>query len=158
MKQKTTEHKYSLKTFQDLFLYQHITENTSYRDRQNPSLLDLIITNKEGMINKIQSLSPHGKSYHKCISFDINMYTSVNEIDEPRYAYHRENHIKMTENLRNINWDKILDHTTIGDTWNTFQDKIKQEIKENITKSRKRKIKPYINKMDERKMNKKYYL
>jgi exonuclease III len=128
-----------IKTFQDLFLYQHTTEHTRYREGHNPSLLDLIITNEEGMVNKIQYLSPLGKSDHICISFDTNMYAHVEENDKPRYAYHRGNYTKMTENLRNINWDNILDETTIGDTWTAFQDKINQEMRENIPKSRKRK-------------------
>ncbi len=36
-----------------MFLYQHITEYTRYREGQNPSLLDLILTNAEGMVNDI---------------------------------------------------------------------------------------------------------
>ena len=65
-----------IKTLQDLFLYQHITEHTHYRVGQNPSLLDLIMTNEEGMVNTIQYLSPLGKSDHICILFNKNILCS----------------------------------------------------------------------------------
>ena len=52
----------------------------------------------------------------------------------------------MTENLRNINWDSILDETTTGDMWTAFQGKINQEMRENIPQSRKRKEKKTIHK------------
>ncbi len=51
----------------DMFLYQHITEYTRYREGQNPSLLDLILTNEEGMVNDILYVSPLGKSDHVCL-------------------------------------------------------------------------------------------
>ncbi len=42
-----------LDKIQDLFLYHHVAEFTWYREWQNPSILDLISTNEEGMVNNL---------------------------------------------------------------------------------------------------------
>ena len=39
-----------INTVQDCFLHQHVTENTRFRLGEEPSLLDLIFTNEEGLI------------------------------------------------------------------------------------------------------------
>ena len=41
-------------TLQDCFLYQHVTDPTRYRVNQEPSLLDLVITNEEDLISDLQ--------------------------------------------------------------------------------------------------------
>ena len=42
-----------LHSIQDSLLYQHVTQPTRHRLGESPNTLDLIITNEEGMINKI---------------------------------------------------------------------------------------------------------
>ena len=51
-------------TVQDLFLFQHVTEPTRFRDGVRPSLLDLILTNEEGMMENIDYGPGLGKSDH----------------------------------------------------------------------------------------------
>ncbi len=77
-----------------MFLYQHITECTLYREGQNPSLLDLILMNEKGMINNIQYVSLLGKSDHVCLVFNTNMFASTVKNIKPRYAYHMGNYRK----------------------------------------------------------------
>ena len=48
----------------DCNFYQHITKLTRIRHGQETSILDLLITNDEGMIEDIEYLSPLGKSDH----------------------------------------------------------------------------------------------
>jgi len=45
-----------LDTCQDCFFYQHVLSPTHYRCGQHPSLLDLILTNEEGMVSELQYL------------------------------------------------------------------------------------------------------
>ena len=49
---------------QDLFLYQHVTENTRFRHGHSPSQLDLVFKNKEHMIESVNVQSPLRKSDH----------------------------------------------------------------------------------------------
>ena len=57
-------------TLQDLFLKQHVTEPTRYTIGEEPSLLDLIITNKEGMIQNLSYHPALGDGDHCCLTFD----------------------------------------------------------------------------------------
>ena len=53
-----------LDTVDDLFLFQHISEPTRYRQEETPSLLDLIFTNEQDMIKNLAYLPPLGNSDH----------------------------------------------------------------------------------------------
>ncbi len=142
----------------DMLLYQHITECTRYREGQNPSLLDLILTNEECMINDIQYVSPLGKSDHVCLVFNTNMFASTVENIKPRYAYHMGNYKKINENLKLINWHKRLENVNAENAWVFFEEVLSYEMQENIPKSINKKRRLYINRYAVRKMKKKYYL
>ena len=42
----------------DNFLFQHVYDPTHFRGSQTPNTLDLIVTNEEGMINKLELAAP----------------------------------------------------------------------------------------------------
>ena len=142
----------------DLFLYQHITEYTRYREGQKPSLLDLILTNEEGTINNIQYLPPLGKSDHISVVFETNLHPFKDNLKSKGYDYNKGNYNIMTQNLKSINWTKELNVLTIENAWEEFDNIIRKETEANIPKCRSRKKKPYINKKAEKKIKKKYFL
>ncbi len=92
-----------------MVLYQHITEYTHYKEGQNPSLLDLILTNEEGMVNDIQYVSPLGKNDHVCLVFNTTIYASTVENIKPRNAYHTGNYENINENRKQIDWYKKVE-------------------------------------------------
>ena len=51
----------------DAFLLQHVKEPTRLRHGQQPSLVDLLLTNRDDMVTDIQVLSGLGKSDHSVI-------------------------------------------------------------------------------------------
>ena len=63
-----------LEAFKDAFLYQHVSGYTRGRAGNKPSLIDLVLTNEEGMVSDLEILSPIGLSDHACISFWFNCY------------------------------------------------------------------------------------
>ncbi len=89
-----------------MFLFQHITECTRYREVLNPSILDLILTNMEGMVNDIQYSPPLGKNDHVCLVFNTNMYAHTDKKCKLSYAYQRGNYQNITENLKHIDWEQ----------------------------------------------------
>ncbi len=89
-----------------MFLFQHITECTCYREVLNPSILDLILTNMEGMVNDIQYSPPLGKNDHVCLVFNTNMYAHTDKKCKLSYAYQRGNYQNITENLKHIDWEQ----------------------------------------------------
>ena len=65
------ENKY-LEAIQDSFLYQYITKPTRNRINNNPSILDLVLTNKQGMVSEVEII--RCKSDHSWITFWFNCY------------------------------------------------------------------------------------
>ena len=53
-----------LKTINDCFLVQHVTEPTRYREEEACNILDLVLTNEEGMIQKLSFCPGLGNSDH----------------------------------------------------------------------------------------------
>ena len=61
-----------LEGIKDTFFFQHCKVPTRYRQNQEPSLLDLIFTNEENMIEKVNYLPSLGKSDHLVLMFQYN--------------------------------------------------------------------------------------
>ena len=59
---------------QSCYLHQHIFQPTRYRENQEPSLLDLIFTNEEGMLQDLTHRPGLGESDHECLNFQLNCY------------------------------------------------------------------------------------
>ena len=98
-----------LETIRDCFLYQHVQENTRVRGGDTPSLLDLVITNIENMVNKLEFLSPLGRSDHCIITFEIECSGKRTSSTVSRPMYDRGNYTKMKEDL-SINWKQTFEH------------------------------------------------
>ena len=64
-----------LQTTRDHFLHQHVQAPTRHREGNTPLLLDLILTNEEGMVNNIEYKAGLGQSDHILIKFDFICYT-----------------------------------------------------------------------------------
>ena len=98
-----------LNELQSNFLHQHITKPTRYRDGQQPHLLDLILTNEEGMINDISHNPPLGESDHECLNFTLECYHDDNhsESKEARNFY-KADYKTIRERLAQIDWETEL--------------------------------------------------
>ena len=58
-------------TIHDCFLFQHVKQPTRYREGETSNILDLILTNEEGMIDTIDHYPGLGKRDHECLVFDL---------------------------------------------------------------------------------------
>jgi hypothetical protein len=57
-------------------LYNHVTHPTRFGSNNSSSLLDLVLTNDELMIEEVQYLPPLGASDHCCLQFDYTCYAA----------------------------------------------------------------------------------
>ena len=96
-----------LECLKDCFFFQHVTENTRQRGCHAPSLLDLVITNEENLIDKLEYLEPLGKSDHTVLSFEI---ICEQESQPPviKAQYEKGNYLKFEEEMNKINWEAEL--------------------------------------------------
>ena len=93
-----------LDTCQDCFLCQYVLSPTRYRlmISQCSSLLDLILTNEEGMVGEPQYLPGLGCSDHLCLLFNFNCYASGIQKCSTYYKYARGDYDKLRSLLSEI--------------------------------------------------------
>ena len=86
----------------DSFLTQHILTPTRARGSDEPSILDLLFTSRNEIVESVDFHAPLGKSDHSVLKV---MYRSVaKEIPETiSYHYNKANYVKMRRML-DINW------------------------------------------------------
>ena len=92
-----------METLQDLFLKQYGTEPTRYRHNEEPSLLDLIITNDVGMVEKLAYHPALGDSDHCCMKFKLNCCAKTHKKKEENIPnYYRADYTAIKRRLGNI--------------------------------------------------------
>jgi endonuclease/exonuclease/phosphatase family metal-dependent hydrolase len=65
-------------------LTQQVDQITRRRTHEESSLLDLVFTNEDNMVEEISYNSPLGKSDHLCLIFDIQCYWKREENGKPK--------------------------------------------------------------------------
>ena len=135
-----------LETVRDTYLYQHVTENTRGRGTDTPHLLDLVLTNEEGMIEQVEHEAPLGKSDHCMITFKFNCYTEQHNKTYQKWYYERGEYDSMRTYMR-INWTEKLDPSSYDpeSKWKIFKDTLEtaknkyvphKSIEQSVKKSR----------------------
>ena len=136
-----------METVNDLFLYQHVGENTRYRGDQTPSRLDLIFTNEINMITDLDYMPPIGASDHSCLLFDFVCYTCKKQQNEKRPNFYKGNYQVVREVLVNTNWNSV-ENENVEVFWGNLHKTLTDVIEEHIPKikpSNKTKKKPWLN-------------
>ena len=101
-------HKF-LDVVHDCFLFQHVLQPTRFRFREGePSnLLDLLLTNEEGMLTHLQFLPGLGRSDHVVMSFEMACYTSQPETSLKKLNFHRADFERMNRLMSEISWERL---------------------------------------------------
>ena len=63
-----------LEGIRDCYLHQHVAEPTHHCPNQQANILDLILTNEEGMVSHMVHSVPLGKSHHSVLLFTLHVY------------------------------------------------------------------------------------
>ena len=92
-----------IKTLQDSFLYQHILEPTRRRGNDNPSTLDLVLTDEATQVSDIIYDAPLGKSDHSTLVFEFNCYMD-HQLPSEKYNYKRGDYESMITYINESNW------------------------------------------------------
>ena len=119
--------------FETASFTKHVKDFTRYRDGQEPSILDLIFTNEEDMIQHLDYRPPIGNSDHVSLVFKFltgSVFRKYDKVDKRQYF--KGNYPAVNDNLASVNWEKELAQSDIEDTWGRFTDIINKEILINI--------------------------
>ena len=99
-------------------LSQFISEPTHHRGTQSPTLIDLILSNDDDLVQNIVHYPPLGKSHHSLIYFNIDMvYSKPTESPVLKYQMDKGDFDKMRQFIGNIDWDRELDENLSRDEW-----------------------------------------
>ena len=92
-----------LETIRDGFLLQHIEKATRVRGNDEPSLIDLLLTNEKHQISDIVHHAPLGKSDHSVISFNYHCYLDYSK-PKKCYNYRKADFQGMLHQLESSKW------------------------------------------------------
>ena len=113
------------------YLHQQVKNHTrAGRHTENPSLLDLVLTDEENRINKIEHHSPLGKSDHDVLIFDYNIRLNLNYKPMKIYNHSKANYTNMNAELQELLQPKPQDLDVNGH-WNHIKESIKETQKNN---------------------------
>ena len=116
-----------LETLQDSYLHQHVEKPTRRRGNDEPSLLDLVLTNESMQVSNLRHFSPLGKSDHDVLVFDYHAYLDFTKPKE-QYQYENGDFEAMKNDPTNSNWldDFVASGQTssVEDLWRKLKRKI----------------------------------
>ena len=132
-KPETSEEHQLINCIQDIYWHQHVTSPTRYRDGVEPSLLDLILTNDEHLVEKLEHLSPLGKSDHSMLSFEMKIKDTSNYQPRTVFNYDKGNYGNMMKDL-SIDWQTEFSQCGQDTTkqWELLKSRIKSSQKNHI--------------------------
>ena len=92
----------------DSLLFQHVTQITRYREGGIPSLLDLVLTNEEGMLSRLEYSPGLGKSDHVLLTFELPCYTTQSVNNLRRLNFNRADFPELNKKVAETDWDTLL--------------------------------------------------
>ncbi|XP_066292857.1 uncharacterized protein [Branchiostoma lanceolatum] len=119
-------------------LYQHVFKPTRYRVGESPNILDLVLTNEDGMVEKIEYLPGIGLSDHIRIQFETKLYTDRRDSLKPRLNLYRGDYANMVADLSGTDWDSRLENRSFDEAYSVFKDILQASIDLHIPNTRKK--------------------
>ncbi len=107
----------------DGFMTQHVTEPTRWRDGQRSNTLDLIFTNRDGLISDVEILSPVGKSDHGILLFKVHCNFHVSKEPVHKRMWSRGDYQSMRRDF-SIDWEQLLNGSNVEECWNKIKEVI----------------------------------
>ncbi len=107
--------------YKDCFLYQHILKPTRARGDATPHILDLVLTNEEGMVSTVEYSSLIGKSDHCVISFTFKCYVNRSVSCREKFYYDRGDYSGMGALVRTVDWNATFNGQSMDEKWKSFK-------------------------------------
>ena len=130
-----------LEGVRDTYFFQHILDPTRYREGNESSVLDLILTNEEEMVTDIKHLPGLGKRDHLVIDFSFICHTlQENKCSTEKLNFFKGNY--MYNSIRNqlslVSWHEELhvNDMNLLQSWSQFAEINIHLMKNNIPVSK----------------------
>ena len=122
--------------FGDSYLHQHIREPTRGRGSDKSSVLDLVLTNEEGIIEKLCVTAPLGKSVHSIITMDLNCSHDVPKNNKVYNKYDKGDYNKFYR-MMDLDWDELYINAKgdVNSQWMIFKELYQKALEESVPRS-----------------------
>ena len=130
----TTEDTF-LETLNDLCLIQHVCDFTRKRGLDEPSLLDLVITDTHQITNRPKIMEPFGLSDHGLVTWSSTFKVCEETVDKgpPKHNFYKGNYRLMKRDLQNVCWETYFsDCKDVNEMTEKFNNKITEMIKAHV--------------------------
>ena len=117
---------------QDMFLFQCVLEPTRMRMGQVPSLLDLVFTDEENLIEDMEYHAPLGLSDHVCLAWTLATGGFGNKDECEKIDVWRGNYEETNNQLEKMDWENSIAGDSIDIMWDKFLSIIKDMIQKYI--------------------------
>ena len=122
-----------LNTVLDNYLIQHIQEPTRYRDGQESTLLDLVLTKDDDVVTRVSFQPPLGKSDHLVLCLETNWSMEIENQDlAQKFCLNAGDYDTIRNNLGQIDWYNIFSGQNLEEIWTSFKNIIQLEITSHI--------------------------
>ena len=119
----------------DSYLIQHVCQPTHYRGTQHPTLIDLIFSNEEEMVQNIRHCAPLGKSHHQCLFFDFLCSGQENsKCYEGKYDFKKADFEKMRKLCEENDLVLQLEEKNVEESWDCISSCIHSVVEECVPK------------------------
>ena len=127
-------------------------------DTESPKyVLDLVLSDKEGVINAVRLEGRLGKSDHEMISFNIFIEPKRANDKRERLNYARANYKEMRRTLEEEGWGE-MEGKEVEETWQMIKGKIRSKIEQftpRASNNNNKRDPPWFNKEIRKKIEKK---
>lgn len=109
-----------LNCINDLFLCQHIVSPTHFKPGCQPSLIDLVFSSDQHMLDCLEQKAPLGESHHQCISFKVVCYAE-GRTRTKRRNFNRGNYSAMQQECETSEICKITEIEDVDCAWESLR-------------------------------------
>lgn len=117
-----------IECIRDCLFEQVVDKPTRFRIGQEPSLLDLILTNDSNNVQNVDYQDPLGHSDHVVLTFDYVCYTQYEKPNTVKFNYNKADFENLREGMK-LNWEELLQYRNTTEMIDIFMSKLKEEMK-----------------------------
>ncbi len=121
-----------LECIKDCFLFQHVQRPTRLREGNVPSILDLVLTNEEDMLENIDYLPGLGLSDHLVLQCVFNCYTDTKNNTSSKLNFHKGNYGAIDNELARLQWDELMGGMSLSDSWDCLTENLVKLIEQHV--------------------------
>ena len=128
-----------LNTVNSNYFTQYVDRPTHFRALQEPTLIDLVLSNFPDFIHSLEFMPPFGKSHHSVICFDFDIKSPTDIKPVKKFSYNKGDYDGMRCHFSGTDWETMLDGD-VDEAWSRFESEIKVAMNKYIPMFTKNKV------------------